>query len=227
MAAQVPSLPYQVVKPALDDSMKIGALPYTSELRPFVKTANYLIGHGYPIVPAVFLPEETLSQDVEYQWDFGIIPRTNETGTVISVNRIHFIKMKGTEGNVGVIWVKNGATEAYFTTYIIYTDSFGKSYWTGYIVQKLTYTQIDQYVTLTITPSLGTAVLESYACFEMPRYQLNPTSAARGTDENSLIKNCSIFTGTTNKSCSQLFTEDPRIAGRRVLFNWASEMMLE
>lgn len=227
MAAQVPSLPYQVVKPALDDSMKIAALPYASELRPFVKTANYLIGHGYPIVPAIFLPEETLSEEVEYQWDFGIIPRDNESSTVISVNRIHFIKIKGDEGDIGTIWVKHGATEAYFTNYVVGKDSFNNTYWAGYIIQPLTYTQIDEYVTLTITPSVGEVVLESYACFEMPRYQLNPISAARGTDENSTIKGCSIFTGTTNKSCNQLFNEDPRIAGRRVLFNWAAEMVLE
>jgi hypothetical protein len=227
MPAHVPALPPQIIIAAdyFNASMKTAALPYSSELLPLVKASNYLIGHGYPVVPAFFNKEETLLNATEYRWDFPIIPRDNETSTVIAVNRIHHIKISGTAGDGGSIEVRTDAiTDVNTTTYEITADRFGKAYWSGYIIQNIDdCATIATSVSLLITPITGTAILESYSCFELPRYQLNPVSAARGVDDKSMIKRCSIFTGTTNKSCNQLFSTDPLLSSRRVLFCWGAE----
>jgi hypothetical protein len=194
---------------------RTGIQPYGSALVKVVDDVNYLIGHGYSLVPAQM-----------YDWantrtyHFGRIPRTNESTYNIYTNRIHFITVSGLARVTAIAEVGNDMLNSEVGMVFITIPPNGT--WTGKIIQELIHNQVDQEFILFIQAYNDALVkLISYSVFEYPRHEINPTSDARGIDRASVAPTEAIYTGTTDQCLNRVLSRDPEYASRRVLFNYA------
>lgn len=177
-------------------------------------TANWTLGRGAMLVPAHAVGL-TLMPGNEYEFRYRVRPRPQAIERVWSIHS----RVAGTGPAYLKVEVPSGSAPVELSPAprrgVVY--AFRASLVTETVAAP---SSTEQTLTLAITPQLGSVIIDSISCWEVPRAELTTNSTDDGTDI-AQINPGQPMRGSTVAQLAQVYADPTQIGRRASLWQWA------